>query len=128
MNAVAPVLFTVGGVILATGNADGLNWVAAGSIVSIVAGVLFAWIALVEIRRSGDRWFAAAIAGEKPVETGLTLDFLGDGVWKATVYADTPESDRDPTQIDQTEKEVRPGDRLPIVMTSGGGWNAVFSR
>ena len=51
MNLAAPALFTVGGAILLADNASGLDWVAAGSIVSIIAGVVFAWIALVEIRR-----------------------------------------------------------------------------
>ena len=51
MNLAAPALFTVGGAILLADNASGLNWVAAGSSVSSIAGVVFAWIALVEIRR-----------------------------------------------------------------------------
>lgn len=50
--AVAPVLFSAaGGLLLAGSTAAGLGWLAAASVVSIVAGVLFAWIALVEILR-----------------------------------------------------------------------------
>jgi hypothetical protein len=45
------VLFTVGGGVLVTGNAHGLNWIAAASIIAIVTGVAFGWIALVEVRR-----------------------------------------------------------------------------
>lgn len=51
MNLAAPALFTVGGAVLLADNPAGLNWVAGGAIVSIIAGVGFAWIALVEIRR-----------------------------------------------------------------------------
>ncbi|MFT3900795.1 MAG: hypothetical protein QM728_11220 [Gordonia sp. (in: high G+C Gram-positive bacteria)] len=51
LSLTSPVLFTLGGGFLATGNTNGLNWVAAGAITSIIGGVGFAWIALVEIRR-----------------------------------------------------------------------------
>ncbi|GAA3031397.1 hypothetical protein GCM10010528_10740 [Gordonia defluvii] len=51
MHLAPPVLFTVGGGVLVTGNAHGLNWIAAASIIAIVTGVAFGWIALVEVRR-----------------------------------------------------------------------------
>lgn len=50
--ALAPILFTVAGAALLAGSERiGLGWLAAASVVSIIAGVLFAWIALVEILR-----------------------------------------------------------------------------
>lgn len=48
---VSPALFTVAGVVLAAGAVDGLYWLAAASVVSIIAGVVFSWVALVEILR-----------------------------------------------------------------------------
>jgi len=46
-----PAAFTVGGLLLAAGNANGYTWVAAGSVLAIIGSVLFSWVALVEILR-----------------------------------------------------------------------------
>lgn len=51
MSMLSPVLFTIGASLLLADNAAGLNWVAAGAVVSIVAGVGIGWITLIEIRR-----------------------------------------------------------------------------
>ncbi|GED99460.1 hypothetical protein [Gordonia crocea] len=51
MALASPLLFVIGGIILVTGNVDGLNWVAAGSITAIVASVGLSWIVLIEVRR-----------------------------------------------------------------------------
>ena len=48
---IAPALYTVGGVLALLGGVAGIAWVAAGAIVSIIVGVVVAWIALVEILR-----------------------------------------------------------------------------
>lgn len=45
------LLFSVGGVQLLAGRAEGYAWVAAASVIAIVAAVLFSWVALVEILR-----------------------------------------------------------------------------
>ena len=39
------------GALLVAGSAGGLYWLAAASVISIVAGVVFSWVALVEILR-----------------------------------------------------------------------------
>jgi hypothetical protein len=43
--------FVVAGTILILGSGDGLNWAAAGIIVSLTAGVFNAWVLLIEILR-----------------------------------------------------------------------------
>jgi hypothetical protein len=48
---VAPALYTVGGVLMLFGAMAGIACVAAGAIISIIVGVVVAWIALVEILR-----------------------------------------------------------------------------
>ncbi len=48
---VAPAAYIVGGALLLSGRADGLSWLAAGSIVAIVAALLVSWIVLVEVLR-----------------------------------------------------------------------------
>ena len=49
--AIAPALFTIGGALLIAGAPAGFALLAAASLVAIVAGLLFAWVALVEILR-----------------------------------------------------------------------------
>lgn len=49
--AIAPALFSVSGVLLIAGLDAGLGMLAAASLVAIIAGLLFAWIALVEVLR-----------------------------------------------------------------------------
>jgi len=49
--ALAPVLFTATGGLLVAGAASGLYWLAAASVISIVAGVVVSWVALVELLR-----------------------------------------------------------------------------
>lgn len=48
---IAPALFAVGAVILLTGGASGLYWVAAGSVAAIAVGIVLAWVALIEVLR-----------------------------------------------------------------------------
>ncbi|QNG19607.1 hypothetical protein G4H71_16820 [Rhodococcus triatomae] len=51
VGALAPAAFSVGAIVLITGSPDGYYWVAAGSVLAVMSGVLFSWIALVEILR-----------------------------------------------------------------------------
>ncbi|GAB08677.1 hypothetical protein GOARA_015_00150 [Gordonia araii NBRC 100433] len=51
MSVASPLLFVIGGAILLTGDVAGLNWIAAGSLTAIVAGVALSWIVLIEVRR-----------------------------------------------------------------------------
>ncbi|HET8927556.1 MAG TPA: hypothetical protein VFN24_06955 [Microbacterium sp.] len=48
---IAPAVHAVGAVLLLLGGAAGIAWIAAGAIVSIIVGVVVAWVALVEILR-----------------------------------------------------------------------------
>lgn len=47
----APLAFGVGAVILLAGHPGGYGWVAAGSLLAILNGILFSWVALVEVLR-----------------------------------------------------------------------------
>jgi hypothetical protein len=48
---IPPLAFGVGAVILLAGDPGGYGWVAAGSLLSILNGILFSWVALVEVLR-----------------------------------------------------------------------------
>ena len=43
--------YLAGGVLLVTGNAGGLGWLAAGAILAIIGGLLVSWVVLVEVLR-----------------------------------------------------------------------------
>ncbi|MCT9820984.1 hypothetical protein N3K63_11905 [Microbacterium sp. W1N] len=46
-----PVVYLVGGVLLASGSTSGLVWLAAGAIAAIVAALFVSWVVLVEVLR-----------------------------------------------------------------------------
>jgi hypothetical protein len=48
---IAPAAFSVGAASLLAGDPGGYGWVAAGSLLSILNGILFSWVALVEVLR-----------------------------------------------------------------------------
>jgi alpha-glucosidase len=76
-------------------------------------------------RRSGDRWFVAAMNG--PHARTVTIDpvFLGAGTYKALVVRDKRE-DAAAVQIEMTE--ARRGRPFEIVMRAGGGVVVRFTK
>lgn len=46
-----PVVYAIGAVMLIFGSAAGLTWFGAGAVLTVISGVAFAWIVLIEIRR-----------------------------------------------------------------------------
>jgi hypothetical protein len=51
VGAIPPLAFTVGAIVMITGDDSGYIWIAVGSVLAVIGGVLFSWIALVEILR-----------------------------------------------------------------------------
>lgn len=48
---IAPIAFTIGSIVLLTDRAWGYYWIAGASVAAIIAGLVFSWVALVEILR-----------------------------------------------------------------------------
>ena len=83
-------------------------------------------------RRSGSKFYAAAITDFEPRTLQFTLDFLKPGkTYVAQIYCDTPESggtgETDAEKIAELTKEVKAGDVLEIKMVRNGGWTAIFT-
>lgn len=78
-------------------------------------------------RRSGDRWYLAAMNGDAPLTLKVPLSFLGAGQWTLRAFADTAESARQPTQISDTTTSVASGDTLTLTLAPAGGYAAVFT-
>jgi alpha-glucosidase len=90
-----------------------------------VAGEIGEYFSL--IRRKGNDWYYGAITKDAR-ELTLSLDFLRDGDYEATIYADTAETDRDARSISITTKTVTSNDSLDVNMVRCGGQTIVFKK
>jgi alpha-glucosidase len=76
---------------------------------------------IVIARRKGDDWFVGAMTNWEPRAIELPLDFLGEGDYQATVFADGADAATNATSLDVTRKTVKAGDRLMLQLAPGGG-------
>ncbi|MFT3831512.1 MAG: glycoside hydrolase family 97 protein [Opitutaceae bacterium] len=75
-------------------------------------------------RRSGRRWYLAAMNAEAPLTLTVPLAFLGEGDWTLRAFADTPESATTPTTLAESTTTVRTGSTLTITLSPAGGYAA----
>lgn len=75
-------------------------------------------------RRSGNRWFVAAMNNWSPRTLRLKLDFL---TAPATLdaFADGINADREATDYAHSRRAVQPGEEIIVTLAPGGGWAAV---
>ena len=87
-----------------------------------LAGEMGEYVAIA--RRSGNRWFIAAMNNWSPRTLTLKLDFL---TAPATLdaFADGINADREATDYAHSRRTVQPGEELTITLAPGGGWAAV---
>ena len=78
-------------------------------------------------RRSGKRWYLAAMNGDAPLTLTVPLGFLGDGDWTLHAFADTPESAATPTSISEKSTIVGSGAILTLTLAPAGGYAAELS-
>lgn len=74
-------------------------------------------------RRKGDVWYVSAIGDWEPRELTLKTDFL-KGAYKAVVFADGVNADRDATDYTRKECVIEGGRPLTVKLAPGGGWTA----
>jgi len=77
-------------------------------------------------RRSGDQWYVGGMSGEEAHEVELSLDFLGEGSFKASLWKDSPDTDQYPTHLDMEQQVVEGGETLKLKMNKGGGFVMVI--
>jgi len=75
-------------------------------------------------RRSGNRWYLAAMNGDAPLTLSVPLGFLGAGDWTLRAFADVPEPATAPTSIAEKTSVVRSGDTLTLALAPAGGYAA----
>jgi alpha-glucosidase len=78
-------------------------------------------------RRSGDRWYLAALNGDAPLTLRVPLAFLGGGTWSLRAFADTAESALKPETITDTTRPVASSDTLELVLAPAGGYAAILT-
>ena len=91
-----------------------------------IAGAMEDYVAVA--RRKGDEWYVSAICSWEPRKIEIALPFLGDGKWRAEIFEDGINADRDATDYVKKVVTVNAGDRLKVALAPGGGWTAKFVR
>ena len=79
-------------------------------------------------RRKGDTWYVAAIGSWEPQEIKLDTSFLGEGTWKADIFEDGINADRDATDYIRRSVNVSAGEKITMRLAPGGGWTASFTK
>jgi alpha-glucosidase len=82
---------------------------------------------IVIARRSGRKWYLAAMNGDSALKIDVPLAFLGSGKWNLQEYVDTPESPSNPEAIGEVKRVVEPGGILTVSMSPAGGYAAVLT-
>ncbi len=82
---------------------------------------------VVMARRSGSRWYLAAMNGDAPLTLKVPLKFLGTGAWTLRAFADTAESGAQPEKISDTTRDVSAADTIELTLAPAGGYAAALS-
>ena len=88
-----------------------------------IAGEMGEYVAIA--RRSGTKWFVAAMNNWTPRTLSIKLDFI---TAPATIdcFADGINADREATDYAHTHRSVTPNETINISLAPGGGWAAVI--
>ncbi|WP_244228797.1 glycoside hydrolase family 97 protein [Mucilaginibacter endophyticus] len=75
-------------------------------------------------RRKGSTWHIGAMTNWDARELAIDLSFLGEGTYKAVIFEDGINADKDGTDYKRTVVNLTSKDKLNIKLASGGGWAA----
>ena len=78
-------------------------------------------------RRQGHTWYLGSMSNWTPRDLKIPLTFLGEGRWKAEIFADGPKADQDATSLAITTRQVTSSDALPAHLAPGGGMAVILS-
>jgi alpha-glucosidase len=79
-------------------------------------------------RRKGNTWYAGAMTSWNAREIPVDLSFLGDGNYKAIIFEDGVNADRDATDYTRKVINVTSKDKFTVKLAPGGGWAARFEK
>jgi alpha-glucosidase len=75
-------------------------------------------------RRKDDIWYIGAMTNWTPRELTFDFSFLGEGEWKAVIFKDGINADRDATDYKREVIKISANDKMQINLSTGGGWAA----
>ncbi|MGI4020291.1 MAG: glycoside hydrolase family 97 protein [Janthinobacterium lividum] len=79
-------------------------------------------------RKKGSTWYVGAMTNWDARQLTIDCSFLGDGNYKAIIFADGVNADQDATDYKRTEVIVTAKNKLTVKMAPGGGWTARFEK
>lgn len=92
----------------------------------VITGKIGDYVAIA--RRAGDDWYIGALTDSDSRALELPLDFLGEGDYQATSWADGSGADRLPTRVEKSISTVNALDLLEARMAPCGGFAAQLKR
>lgn len=87
-----------------------------------LAGKVGEYVAIT--RRKGSTWHIGVMTNWDARDLTIDLSFLGEGTYKAVIFEDGVNADRDGTDYKRTVVNLTSKDKLNIKLASGGGWAA----
>jgi len=79
-------------------------------------------------RKKGDTWYAGAMTNWDPRELTIDLSFLDEGDYRAVIFKDGINADRQASDYKKEERTVNRSDQITIELSPGGGWAARFEK
>jgi len=79
-------------------------------------------------RRKGDVWYVSAINDFEARKILVDFSFLGEGSWKAEIFRDGVNADRDATDYVHETVKLDTSKPLVIELAPGGGWTAKITK
>ena len=75
-------------------------------------------------RKKGDTWFVGAMTNWSPRELTIDFSFLEPGEYRAEIFKDGINADRDATDYVKEVITLKSGDKHKVKLMDGGGWVA----
>ncbi len=79
-------------------------------------------------KKKGDSWFVGAMTNWDPRDLTIDLSFLGEGDYRAVIFKDGINADRQGSDYKKELLSVKKGDTLQVHLAPGGGWAARFEK
>ena len=96
----------------------------------LLDGRIGEYVVMARQDRHSEDWYLGAVTDENAREIAISLSFLGEGEWQATIYADAADADwqTNPYASSIDTREVSSTDSLQMYLASGGGCAIRFAK
>jgi alpha-glucosidase len=91
----------------------------------VLGGKVGQYVALA--RRSGNRWYLAAMNGDTSSHVTVPLKFLGKGQWQIRSFADSASPSAPPSELVETIIVIKSGRDIDLNLAPAGGYAAILS-